>query len=147
MLRPTSPQRPKAIPTDTAAIALNSGPTTIAPTTRIAESVITAIAARMTASTRKTRYDTVGWAPSSASSADLLPDHRVVGMPRCRRLQPGRGGERCARRGLDEDAAALVETQLVEVVQHLARLLAGDVGLDQVAHGVEAAPRGGRSRW
>ena len=65
-LRPTSPHRANTIPTEAAAIALNSGPTTIAPTTRTAESVITAMAARITASTRKMTYDTVGWAPSSA---------------------------------------------------------------------------------
>ncbi len=40
---------------DAAATAANSGPTTIAPTTSTAESVITAIAARITASTRKIR--------------------------------------------------------------------------------------------
>ena len=43
------------MPADAAATAANSGPTTIAPTTRTAESVITAIAARITASTRKRR--------------------------------------------------------------------------------------------
>ena len=52
---PDQPPPASTIPTDAAAIALNSGPTTIAPTTRIAESVITAIAASMTASTRNTR--------------------------------------------------------------------------------------------
>ena len=43
-----------------AATALNSGPTTIAPTTSTAESLMTATAARATARTRKTWKDTVG---------------------------------------------------------------------------------------
>ena len=54
-LRPTSPQRASTMPADAAATAANSGPTTMAPTTRTAESVSTAIAARITASTRKIR--------------------------------------------------------------------------------------------
>ena len=57
------------MPADAAATAANSGPTTIAPTTRIEESVSTAIAARITASTRKIRYDTVATAPAYACAS------------------------------------------------------------------------------
>jgi hypothetical protein len=53
--RPTSAHLPNATPTATAPTALNSGPTTMAPTTRMAESRITAIPARVTAITRKSR--------------------------------------------------------------------------------------------
>ena len=47
-------------------MAPNSGPTTIAPITRIEESVTTAIAARMTASSRNRWKLTVGTAPAWA---------------------------------------------------------------------------------
>ncbi len=65
-LRAASPQRASTIPAATPATAAYSGPTTIAPTTRIEESVITAIAASITASTRKIRYDRVATEPASA---------------------------------------------------------------------------------
>ena len=53
--RPAITHLPSTTPIATAATAPNSGPTTIAPTTRIGESVSTAMAARTTASTMKTR--------------------------------------------------------------------------------------------
>ena len=51
--RAESRGRPRASPTDRAATALNSGPTTMAPTTRIAESVTTATDAISVARQRK----------------------------------------------------------------------------------------------
>ena len=50
--RPVRPPRPNTSPVAIAATVPNSGPTTIAPTTSTAESVMTAIAARTVASTK-----------------------------------------------------------------------------------------------
>ena len=54
-LRAARRQRPRAMPVQIAAMTANSGPTTIAPTTRTAESVMTAMLARAVAMQRNTR--------------------------------------------------------------------------------------------
>ncbi len=60
------PHRRSITPALAAAIALNSGPTAMAPTTRTAESLMTAMAASDTAMTRKIWKETVPTAPASA---------------------------------------------------------------------------------
>ena len=69
-----------------------------------------------------------------------LPDDRVVGVAGREGLEAGRLRERGRERGGEDDAAALVEPELVELVQDHARLLARHVALDQVALGVDADP-------
>src|SRR4051812_599067 len=92
--RPIIPGRRSAMPALAAATALYSGPTTIAPTTSTAESVITAIEARATARTRNRWYDTVGTAPASAcasTASQITASSGCPGAAASRRLARSNG--------------------------------------------------------
>ena len=77
----TSARDRSTIRAEAAATALNSGPTTIAPTTSTAESVITAMAARATASTRKMWKRPVGTDPASACASTASQITASSGCP------------------------------------------------------------------
>lgn len=139
-LRSTSPHRRSTRPAEIAAIALNSGPTTIAPTTRTDESVITAIAASATASTRNTWKEMVGTAPASAWASTESQMTASSGWPGALASRSrARSNGRARRRG-EHDAAALRKAQSVQPLEQRAGLLAGHVGLEQVAGRVQDRP-------
>ncbi len=131
--RVISPQRASAMPALAAATALYSGPTTIAPTTRTAESVITAIAASATAITRNRWYDTVGTAPDSACASTASQITASSGCP---------GADASSRRAASNGVPVGVVTTMpptwprpreLQLVEQHAGLLPRDVALDQVA--------------
>ena len=72
---------------------------------------------------------------------DLLPDDRVRGGARSRALGL-LGAARDGRVDLDrDDAAAVLESELAQPLDHRARVLARDVGEHDVTHGVAGGAR------
>ena len=99
----TSLPRRSTMPAQAAATALNSGPTTIAPTTSTAESVTTAMAASATASTRKVaRSQETGRAREPSNRRVAVPTDSHAALPRAL----GRGAPATSRPPAHERARA-----------------------------------------
>ena len=108
---------------------------------RMIESVTIPIAAIIVASTMNARKLPGENGALARAGLDLLPDDRVRGGARSRALGL-LGAARDGRVDLDRDnAAAVLESELAQPLDHRARVLARDVGEHDVTHGVAGGAR------
>ena len=132
----TATQRPASGP--------NSGPTTIAPTIRIGESRKMPTEAIRQASTMKTRKLPPSSMLSEVRASTSSQTTASEGDPRAARSAAfGRVGDLRVDL-LERDRAVAVDAELLQVADHHAGVLAGDVAEDHVALGLAGRRRRGR---